>query len=123
MKIEKVDNLKIAIEINGHREVIAAPDLISSLAATIGPEHLLEDLSNGLLELSHSLFKGNQGTVGTELYDEENPEAGRRLEAIAGAAASALSKLRVPEAIPGEYGSPWANPAGTKPMPGTIDEL
>lgn len=110
MKLSKVDNLVISIEINGQSATIAAPDLIASLAATVGPDHWIDDLINAHMELSHAFF--NHGDVGTEPYDWSDPDAGPRLEAIAGAVGGALCALKkngVPMPVDGEYSSPWEN--------------
>jgi hypothetical protein len=123
MKLSKVDSLMISIEINGQSATIAAPDLIASLAATVGPKHWLEDLANGHLQLSHALHDQNSGDVGTSLYNWEDEDEGPELEALAGAIANAMHNLRqtgYPRPIDGAYGK---TPAKAEQMPGTISPL
>jgi hypothetical protein len=96
MDIKKIDDSQISI--NGDRVVVS--DLLAAIAATVGSEYWLEDLTLAHSQLSYRLSNQNFGEIGSEDYALEQDlslldkrRLGLEMEILAGDIAESLQAI------------------------------
>lgn len=101
MKISTVQNANHLIEItspSGEVFNVGTHDLLAAIAATVGPQHWLNDLIQAHMKLAYDLSLQNAGVNGTEPYSDNEissyPKTGLAMETLSSSIANQLINLR-----------------------------